>query len=70
MDVTAAVMLSSLQKELAAAGIQLRFVDAHASVRDLLRTGGTESRIGEVSRRIALDDVVESFRAAAPGGPA
>ena len=64
VDVTAALMLSSVQRELSAAGIQLRFVEAHASVRDLLRTGGTECRIGQVSRRVSLDDLVESFRAA------
>ena len=70
MDVSAALMVSALQKELAASGRQLRFVEAHASVRDLLRTGGTEARIGEVSRRVSLDDVVESFRAgdSAPSG--
>jgi hypothetical protein len=31
-------------------------------VRDLLRVGGLEARMGSVSRRISLDDVVESFR--------
>jgi SulP family sulfate permease len=61
VDVTGVLMLSGLQKELAAAGIALRFVEAHAGVRDLLRFGDTRARIGDVDRRIALDDVVREF---------
>ena len=61
VDVTGALMLSGLQKELAAAGIAIRFVEARAEVRDLLRTGDTRARVGEVDRRTSLDDVVQEF---------
>ena len=61
VDVTAALMLSGLQKELAAEGIAIRFVEARAEVRDLLRSSDTRARVGEVDRRISLDDVVREF---------
>ena len=68
VDVTGVLMLSGLQKELAAAGIAIRFVEARADVRDLLRTGGdTRARVGEVDRRISLDDVVREFESPLPG---
>ncbi len=60
-------MLSGLQKELAVAGIAFRFVEARAEVRDLLRRGDTRSRIGEVDRRISLDDVVREFELSRDG---
>ena len=63
VDVTAGLMLAALQQELAALGIQLRAVEAHASVRDLLRAGGEKVHLGELSRTLSLDDVVESFLA-------
>ena len=62
VDVTSALMLMGLHANLQAAGIEFRLVEAHAAVRDLLRVGGLEARTGPVSRRISLDDVVESFR--------
>ena len=68
IDVTGAMMLSGLQKELSAAGIAMRFVEARAEVRDLLRTGDTRARVGQVDRRISLDDVVREFEASPPGG--
>jgi high affinity sulfate transporter 1 len=69
VDVTGAQMLGGLQKELAAAGVAIRFVEAHAEVRDLLRTGDTRARVGLVSRRIALDDVVRELEGSPAGGP-
>jgi SulP family sulfate permease len=66
VDVTGAMMLSGLQKELAAAGIAMRFVEARADVRDLLRTGDTRARVGQVDRRIMLDDVVREFESLPP----
>jgi sulfate permease, SulP family len=67
VDVTGALMLSGLQKELAAAGTAIRFVEARAEVRDLLRSGDTRARVGEVDRRISLDDVVRDFESTPPG---
>ena len=62
VDVTSALMLMGLHANLQAAGIEFRLVEAHAAVRDLLRVGGLAARTGSVSRRISLDNVVESFR--------
>jgi MFS superfamily sulfate permease-like transporter len=72
VDVTAGLMLASLQQELAAAGIQLRFANAHSSVRDFIRAGGGEAFIGALSRKLSLDGVVQSVLAAGPeqGGTA
>jgi len=44
------------------AGIQFRLVEAHAAVRDLLRAEGLDERVGPLSRRISVADIVESFR--------
>jgi hypothetical protein len=60
VDVTAGLMLASLQQELAAAGIQLRFANAHASVRDFIRAGGGEARLGELNRKLSLDGIVQA----------
>ena len=67
VDVTGVLMLSGLQKELAAAGVAIRFVEARADVRDLLRTGDTRARVGEVDRKISLDDVVREFESPLSG---
>jgi len=63
VDVTGALMLSGLEKELAAAGVALRLVEARAGVRDLLRAGGLDVRVGDVSRRASVHEVIEAFRA-------
>jgi sulfate permease, SulP family len=68
VDVTGAMMLGGLQKELAAAGVAIRFVEARAEVRHLLRTGDTRARVGQVDRRISLDDVVRELEASPAGG--
>jgi len=69
VDVTSALMLMGLQANLHAAGIEFRLVEARATVRDLLRAGGLEARMGSVSRRISLDDVIQSFGEPAVGEP-
>ena len=69
VDVTSALMLMGLQANLQSAGIEFRLVEARASVRDLLRAGGLEARMGSVSRRISLEDVIESFGKPAVGAP-
>jgi MFS superfamily sulfate permease-like transporter len=70
MDVTAGLMLSGLHRELAAQGIQLRFANAHASVRDLVRAGDGEAVLGELDRKLSLDGVIQEVLAevGAPGG--
>jgi high affinity sulfate transporter 1 len=61
VDLAGAEMLASLHGELDAAGIRLRVVEAHADVRDTLRREGLEERLGHVSRRASLAQVVEEF---------
>jgi len=57
VDIAGARLLGDMHRELAARGIELRLVDARASVRDLIRAEGGPA-VGEVSRRISLEDAV------------
>lgn len=59
VDIAGARMLGELQRELAARGAKLRLVDARATVRDLLRAEVGPS-VGEVTRRISIDDAIRS----------
>jgi high affinity sulfate transporter 1 len=68
VDVSGAAMLAELGRELAGQGVALRLVEARSGVRDLLRAEGLGEHVGEVSRRISLDDVIEDFLAGA-GSP-
>ena len=62
IDLAGAKMFLDLQAELAKQEITLRLVEAHASVRDLLRLEGAEERIGSINRVATLADVVEDFQ--------
>jgi len=62
VDLAGARMLAKLHEELAAAGISLRLVAAHAAVRDILRAEGLEERVGHFGRRISVADVIEEFQ--------
>ena len=62
IDVAGARMLLELQTELAKRGVILRLVEAHASVRDLLRIEGVEDRVGRIDRFSTVADVIESFQ--------
>jgi hypothetical protein len=48
--------------ELAKRGVILRLVEAHASVRDLLRIEGAEDRVGRIDRFAIVADVIEHFQ--------
>jgi anti-anti-sigma factor len=61
VDVAGAQMLSQLQKDLAARGVQLRLTEAHAHVRDLLRAEGLEQRVGYFGRHLSLDQAITEF---------
>jgi MFS superfamily sulfate permease-like transporter len=61
VDVAGAKMLSDLHAYLGARGVKLQIVDAHASVRDLLRAAGLESRVGHFGRRSSLDQAITEF---------
>jgi MFS superfamily sulfate permease-like transporter len=59
VDIAGARLLGEMQRELAARGATFRVVDAHASVRDLIRKElGTS--VGEISRRVSIDDTVRT----------
>ena len=67
VDLAGARMLRALHAELAAAGVSLRLVSAHAAVRDLLRAEGLEERVGYFGRRTSVADAVdEAGGASAP----
>ena len=58
VDLAGANMLHQLSDELAGRGIALRIVGARGRVRDLLRAAGVGEKIGELNRRVTLDDVL------------
>jgi MFS superfamily sulfate permease-like transporter len=62
IDLAGARMLLELQTELAKRGVILRLVEAHASVRDLLRIEGAEDRVGRIDRFATVADVIEHFQ--------
>jgi MFS superfamily sulfate permease-like transporter len=66
VDIAGARLIGELHHDLDARGIPLRVVEAHSLVRDLIRAEiGTS--IGEVSRRMSLDDAVtDQIVSAAP----
>jgi high affinity sulfate transporter 1 len=62
IDLAGAKMFLELHSELAKRGVILRLVEAHASVRDLLRIEGAEDRVGRVDRFATVADVIEHFQ--------
>jgi MFS superfamily sulfate permease-like transporter len=71
VDLAGVRMLANLHTELQAAGIRLRLVAAHATVRDILRAEGLEERLGYFGRRISVADVIDEFQGkAGTGAPA
>ena len=61
VDMAGAEMLLGLHGDLAAKGIQFQVVEARANVRDMLRLEGLEDRLGPISRRASLAEVVAVF---------
>ena len=60
VDLAGARMLLELHKELGKQGITLQVVEAHASVRDILRTEGVDRVMGPIDRHFTLADLIES----------
>jgi high affinity sulfate transporter 1 len=68
VDLAGARMLTKLCDELAARNAALRLTDAHATVREILREEGLETRTGAITRWTSIADVVQAFeRSIAPG---
>lgn len=61
VDLAGAKMLAKLHQELAEAGVRMRLVAAHASVRDILRAEGLEESVGYFGRRISVADAIDEF---------
>src|SRR5499427_2817903 len=57
VDIAGARLLASTQRFLADRGVAMRVVEAHAGARDLIRKEVGMS-VGEVSRRISIDDAI------------
>ncbi len=62
VDLAGAKMFLDLHAELAKRGVNLRLVEARASVRDLLRLEGAEERVGTINRFATIADVIEDFQ--------
>ncbi len=67
VDVTGARKLVHLHDELALLGIQFCVAEVHAEVRDILRAEGMERRVGHISRKVSLAEVIQEARAAQSG---
>jgi anti-anti-sigma factor len=63
VDVAGAGMLAGLHRELAKRDIQLRIVEAHAQVRDLLRAEGLEEQVGYLGRHMSVDQAISEWHA-------
>jgi MFS superfamily sulfate permease-like transporter len=61
VDVSGSKMLLELSKTMTQRGIDFRIVEALASVRDMLRKLGLENKIGHISRKVTINDMVEDF---------
>jgi SulP family sulfate permease len=62
VDVAGARMLTGLHRDLAKREVQLRVVEGHANVRDLLRAEGLEERVGYLGRHMTVDQAVVEFQ--------
>ena len=62
VDLAGAEMLSELQRELAAKGIEFRIVEARSTVRDFLRIEKLEEKVGKIGRMKSVADVLDEFQ--------
>jgi MFS superfamily sulfate permease-like transporter len=62
VDVAGAGLLAGLHRDLEKQGIQVRVVEAHAKVRDLLRAEALELRVGYLGRHISVDHAILEFQ--------
>jgi SulP family sulfate permease len=62
VDLAGAKMFLELHTELAKRGVILGLVEAHASVRDLLRIEEAEDRVGRIDRFATVADVIDNFQ--------
>ncbi len=60
VDIAGARLIKRLYLDLQSKGIALKIAEAHASVRDMLRAEEIEYLLGHISRKISVDDLVNS----------
>jgi MFS superfamily sulfate permease-like transporter len=58
LDMAGARMLAGLHVDLAKREVQLRIVEAHATVRDLLRAVKLEERVGYLGRHMSVEQAI------------
>lgn len=61
VDIAGARMLATLHTDLDRLGKRLRVVAAHGSARDMLRAEGLTELVGDISRRVLVDDAIEAY---------
>ena len=61
VDLQAAHTLAGMADELTAQGIRFQAVEAHAAVRDRMRSEGVDARLGGIDRLATVADVVEQL---------
>jgi high affinity sulfate transporter 1 len=59
VDREGARMIKRLYLDLKIKGISFRIAEAHADVRDMLRSEGTENLLGHISRKDSVDELVK-----------
>ncbi len=59
VDTAGARMLVHLYEQLTARGIVFKVAEAHSEVRDILRAVGLEEKIGHISRKRSLAEIIE-----------
>jgi anti-anti-sigma factor len=62
VDVAGARMLAGLHGDLSKQEIQMRVVEAHAKVRDLLRAEGLEKAVGYFGRHMSVEQAIIEFQ--------
>ena len=62
VDLQSADTLGLLADELTTAGIHVQAVEAHSSVRDMLRGDAVDIQLGGINRFTSVADVVDAFR--------
>jgi MFS superfamily sulfate permease-like transporter len=60
VDIAGAKLIKRLYLDLRSKGISLKIAEAHASVRDMLRGEEIEYLLGHISRKVSVDDLVNS----------
>jgi len=61
LDSAGSKLIKRLYTDLKARGISFRIAEAHAEVRDMLRSEEIEELFGHISRKVSLEDLVKGF---------